>query len=417
MISNGRAFDIEDSVGAWVPHGKFIIDGSSHGRLKSLRFAVKDVFDVAGDVTGFGNPTWYDNQQAPLLTSPVVQSLLDSGATLCGKLICDEMTYSLNGDNRHYGTPLNSKAPDCVPGGSSSGSAAAVAAGIVDFALGTDTGGSVRVPASFCGVWGLRTTHGAIPVAGVIPLQPAFDTVAWFASQADVFERVGEVLLPATQHTFEHIPHFADLWQLADPELHPGLLEVQAQLSHSLGCRATSRDLLPPEQTLEDWRMAYHVVSARQAWLAHGHWITQHQPALAPAIAKRFAFAATVTPAQAAEAQSKLTAIRTRVRALIGETGIAVLPSSAGTAPLLTADAASVDDVRMRTMRITCVAGIAGLPQISIPLQTETGKPYGISLLGPAGSDLALLRIAIKLAADLKAGLDVGLDVGLTTKR
>ena len=399
MISIGREFDVEDSVGAWVTHGKFIIDGSPHGRLQSLRFAVKDVFDVAGAVTGFGNPTWFDTHQAPTLTCPVVQSLLDSGASLYGKLICDEMTYSLNGDNRHYGTPLNSKAPDCVPGGSSSGSAAAVAAGIVDFALGTDTGGSVRVPASYCGVWGLRTTHGAIPVAGVIPIQPGFDTVAWLASEADVFEHVGEMLLPATQHTFDHITHFEDLWQLADPELQPGLVQIEEQLSESLGCKPVARDLLLSGQTLEDWRAAYHVVSARQAWVAHGHWITQNKPALADAIAERFAFAATVTPAQAAEEQSKLTAFRTHVRALLGETGVAVLPSSAVTAPLLTADAATIDDVRQRTMRLTCVAGIAGLPQISIPMKTANGKPYGVSLMGPAGSDLALLRLATRLVA------------------
>jgi len=403
MIFMGRAFDIEDCAHAWVPHGKFIIDGSPHGRLQSLRFAVKDVFDVAGNVTGFGNPTWLDTHQAPTLTSPVVQSLLDSGASLCGKLICDEMTYSLNGDNRHYGTPLNTKAPDCVPGGSSSGSAAAVAAGLVDFALGTDTGGSVRVPASYCGVWGLRTTHGAIPVAGVIPIQPGFDTVAWLASEADVFERVGEVLLPATQHTFKHIAHFEDLWRLADPAMKPGLVQVEKQLSQTLGCEAVTRDLLLPGQTLEDWRLAYHIVSARQAWLAHGHWITQHQPELADAIAQRFAFAETVSPAQAAEHQSKLTAIRRHVRALLGESGVAVLPSSAVTAPRLTADPTTVDDVRMRTMRLTCVAGIAGLPQISIPLQTESGKPYGISLLGPAGSDLALLRLATKIADEAMA--------------
>ncbi|MFO7747720.1 MAG: amidase [Orrella sp.] len=399
MISAGREFDFDDIAHAWVPHGKFVIDGSTHGRLQGLSFAVKDVFDVAGDVTGFGNPTWLATHDAPTLTSPVVQSLLDSGATLYGKLITDEMTYSLNGDNQHYGTPLNSKAPDCVPGGSSSGSAAAVAAGTVDFALGTDTGGSVRVPASYCGVWGLRTTHGAVPVAGVIPLQPSFDTVAWFASEADVFERVGEVLLPATQHTFDHVHHFEDLWQLADSELHGGLVEVEKALTRLLDCSANKIDLLAPEQSLEDWRMAYHIASAREAWLSHGHWIEHHQPNLAEPIAKRFAFAATVTPSQAADAQTRLTSIRTHVRALLGANGVAVVPSSASTAPLLTADAQSVDDTRMRTMRITCVAGIAGLPQISIPMKTENGKPYGISLLGPAGSDLALLRLATKLAA------------------
>jgi amidase len=148
MSSSWRAFDIDDTAAAWVEHGKFVLEGSPTGELAGTTFAVKDIYDVAGWPTGFGNPVWLDTHEPASQTSPMVQSLLDAGATLKGKVITDELTYSLNGDNIHYGTPINAKAPDCVPGGSSSGSAAAVAAGLVDFALGSDTGGSTRVPAS-----------------------------------------------------------------------------------------------------------------------------------------------------------------------------------------------------------------------------------------------------------------------------
>lgn len=399
MISTARDFFIEDHANAWVEHGKFVIDGATGGRLSDLTFAVKDIYDVAGWRTGFGNPVWLQTHEPATLTSPIVQSLIDAGATLCGKLITDELTYSLNGDNPHDGTPLNSRAPDCVPGGSSSGSAAAVAAHLVDFALGSDTGGSTRVPASYCGVWGLRTTHGSLPTAGVLPLQPSFDTLTWLASDVDVFEKVGEVLLPATQHTFEKILHWPEVWDLAQPELRSGLQRVQTALETVLNLSATQAELLEPSQTLEDWRQAYHVASAHQAWQVHGAWIQKHQPNMGEAVAKRFQFASTVTASAAQAAWQQIDRIKARVREMIGVNGVAVLPSSASTAPAINADPAAVDAVRMQTMRITCVAGLSGLPQISIPLETDQGKPYGVSLLGPAGSDLALLRLAKRVAA------------------
>lgn len=401
MISSTRHFDIEDTARAWVSHGKFVMEGAPNGRLTGLTFAVKDIFDVAGTPTGFGNPVWLSTHAPATLTSPMVQSLLDAGATLKGKVITDELTYSLNGDNIHDGTPVNANAPDCVPGGSSSGSAAAVAAGLVDFALGSDTGGSTRVPASYCGIWGLRTTHGSLPTAGVLPLQPSFDTLTWLATDVDVFERVGEVLLPATQHTFNRLLHWDVLWEMAEPALAPGLQRVQSVLSEVMSVKPEPQDLLPAGQTLEDWRLAYHIASAREAWEMHGDWITEHQPVMGQAIANRFQFASTVTEAQAQAAWVKIAAIRSRVRELIGHDGVVVLPSSASTAPELDADPAAVDDVRMRTMRITCVAGLSGLPQISVPMRTPSGKPFGVSLLGPAGSDLALLRLAKTVFARL----------------
>lgn len=401
MFSSARVFDIEDTARAWVTHGKFVVDGASNGRLAGLTFAVKDIYDVAGLPTGFGNPTWLQTHQPATLTSPMVQSLLDAGATLKGKVITDELTYSLNGDNIHDGTPLNANAPDCVPGGSSSGSAAAVSAGLVDFALGSDTGGSTRVPASYCGIWGLRTTHGSLPTVGVLPLQPSFDTLTWFATNVDVFEKVGEVLLPATSHHLTRVLHWEALWSMAQPELQAGLRNVQAIVAGLLGKEPESQELLPSAQTLEDWRRAYHLASAHEAWQIHGQWITEHRPVMGQAIADRFKFASTVSDQTAREAWQEIEAIKSRVRGLVNNDGVVVLPSSASTAPKLDADPASVDEVRMRTMRITCVAGLAGLPQISIPLRTESGKPYGVSLLGPAGSDLALLRLAKAVSAKL----------------
>ena len=197
----------DNYAGAWVPHGRFVVAGAAEGELRGLRFAAKDVFDVAGHPTGAGNPAWLATHAPAQKTNPLITTLLAAGATLVGKTVTDELAYSIHGDNIHYGTPLNTRAPDRVPGGSSSGSVAAVAAGLCDFALGTDTGGSTRVPASYCGVWGLRTTHGLLSHEAMVPLQPAFDTATWFAQDADVFERVGHVLLqqpqPKTKQDFK----------------------------------------------------------------------------------------------------------------------------------------------------------------------------------------------------------------------
>jgi len=400
MMQAEQPFDIEDTAHAWVEHGKFVITGRPGGSLGGYSFAVKDIYDVAGYRTGFGNPVWRDTHENATLTAPIVQALLDAGATLKGKVITDELTYSLNGDNLHDGTPLNVNAPGCVPGGSSSGSAAAVAAKLVDFALGSDTGGSTRVPASYCGIWGLRTTHGSLPTAGVLPLQPSFDTLTWLASDVTVFEKVGEVLLPSTQHVFKRVLHWEPTWQAADADLQSMLQMVQTAVEHCLGLqikamlKAEAAALLAPDETLEDWRHAYHIASAHEAWQLHGDWITKHEPVMGAAVGARFKFASTVTQAQAQAAWADIAHVKQRVLDMVARDAVVVLPSAATTAPSLDADATAVDEARMRTMRITCVAGLSGLPQVSIPLQAPSGKPFGVSLLGPAGSDLALLRLA-----------------------
>ena len=142
-----------------------------------------------------GNPDWPKYYPVPTRHSWAVERLLDAGATLIGKTITDEVSLGIVGENAFYGTPVNVRAPGRVPGGSSSGSAAAVAAGICDTAIGTDTGGSVRVPSSFCGLYGIRPTHGRIDVTGMLPQAPSSDTTGWFARDAATFARVSSVML------------------------------------------------------------------------------------------------------------------------------------------------------------------------------------------------------------------------------
>lgn len=388
-------FDIHDRVGAWVPHGRFVRPGHAGGPLAGLRFAAKDVFDVAGHPTGAGNPAWLASHPVPTASSPLVDALLQAGATLAGKVLTDELAYSIHGDNIHYGTPVNSAAPERVTGGSSSGSAAAVAARLVDFALGTDTGGSTRVPASYCGLWGLRSTHGLLCRDGLVPLNPLFDTATWLAHDAATFERVAGVLLPSSGFAPTRVIEATDAWGQADPVFQPALQQARDALARLLGAPVQALQASP--DGLDAWRQDYVTASAFNGWQTHGDWIASHTPDFAPPIAARWRFASTVTADDAAAARERIAGVRAHVRGWLGDDGVAVLPSAASLAPLRDADPAAVDAVRLRTLRITCIAGLAGLPQVSLPLRSAEGAPLGVSLLGPAGSDRALIGLAVRL--------------------
>ncbi len=390
-------WNIADDIGAWVPHGRFVIEGERGGPLDGLSFAAKDLFDVAGHPTGAGNPDWLASHPLPERHSAVVAQLLGAGATLMGKVLTDELAYSLHGDNTHYGTPLNMRAPGRVTGGSSSGSAAAVAARRVDFALGTDTGGSTRVPASYCGLWGLRSSHGLVSCDGLVPLHPGFDTVTWLAHEAAVFERVGAVLLPASDFVPRRVLCLDDAAALADAEFAAPLQRVLSKLAERVGVEPV-HVLAAPGEALSDWRQIYATVGAHEGWSTHGHWISTRQPVFGAAIAARWAAASRVSDAAAAAAGTERARIRSQLAELLGDDGVALLPSAASLAPLRDADPAQVDAVRLRTMAITCIAGLGGLPQVSLPMAAADGTPLGISLLGPAGSDLELIRLAIEIA-------------------
>lgn len=395
-------FPIDDTVGAWVPHGRFVRAGAPAGPLTGLSFAAKDLFDVAGRVTGAGNPTWLDTHGPAPADSPLVAALSAAGATLVGKVLTDELAFSLHGANVHYGTPLNPRAPDRVPGGSSSGSASAVAARLVDVALATDTGGSTRVPASYCGIWGLRTTHGRLSAEGLVPLCPSFDTPTWMADDAAVFARVADVLLAdggsdAAGWRARRVLRLDDAWALADDAFRGPLERVLATLAASLDAPVQARRAADDGTVLDDWRRAFVTASSHEAWAVHGPWIERHAPRFGDAIAARWDVARRVGAADAEAARSRLTGIRSTVRALLGDDGVAVLPSAATVAPRRDDDAPTVDAIRMRTQAITCIAGIAGLPQVSLPWPQAEGAPIGISLLGPAGSDRALIAMATRL--------------------
>lgn len=391
---------VVDTVGAFCPHGRFEVEGAAAGPLAGRTFAAKDLFDIEGRVTGAGNPQWLATHEPAKQTAPPVAALLTAGARMIGKTITDELAYSLNGDNIHYGTPRNSKAPDRVPGGSSSGSAAAVAAGLCDFALGTDTGGSVRIPGSFCGLFGIRTSHGAISTAGLVPLMPSFDTVGWFAREPELFQRVGEVLLP-------------DIAQISLPSrlliLSEGLgtLDQEASSAFRNAVDAVSGFFDDVEtisiagaEGLAPWRDMFRIASAHETWSVNGAWISAHGDSLSAPIAERFAFASSVTDEEAAEARRRRDELGRRVRMLVDANTVLCIPTAPGPAPKLDAKGEAVEEFRQRAQRLTSIAGLSGLPEVTLPGLAEIdGLPLGLSLIGAAGADRILLALANKIFA------------------
>lgn len=380
---------IRDIAGAFCPDGLFDLPATAAGPLSGLDFAAKDLYDVAGRITGAGSPTWLESHPPASGTASAIESLRSAGADFRGKTLTDELAYSINGDNHHYGTPLNTRAPGRFPGGSSSGSAAAVAAGSVDFALGTDSGGSNRIPASFCGLIGIRSTHGRIATDGLVPLMPSFDTVGWFSRDIEMFEQVGAVLLgPEPERHFSDIVVLEDAVEQCWPSVEVAVRSALDRIE--LGAGRVRRIRISSEG-LEQWRQWYRVFSAAESWAIHGDWIRRVDPVFSPAIRERFAFAASVAPDAAAAAKLQLDRLRERIRGQFGDSTLLVAPTAPGMAPLLQASAEEIEDFRQRAQRLTCIAGIGGLPELSIPLVNGLEAPMNLSLIGAPGTDLALI--------------------------
>ena len=387
-----------DALGAFVPAPQPHIDGRRDGPLAGLRFAAKDIFDIAGYVTGCGNPDWARTHAPAERHAPVVERLLQAGAELAGKTITDELAYSLNGQNFHYGTPTNVNAPGRIPGGSSSGSAAAVAGGLVDVALGSDTGGSIRIPASYCGIFGLRPTHGRIPLEGVMPLAPSFDTVGWFARDAETLRRVGSVLLGTGEGDergesgrWKRLLRAEDAFALATPAAADALAPLVERLEQRL---TPAEKIDAADGSLEDWMLQFRHIQAREIMASHGEWIAATRPTFGPESQERFDWAATITEEQAAPAREAREVFAARLKDLLGDEALLCLPAAPGIAPRCESDAEELKAHRSAVLSLTAIAGLAGLPQISLPLAQVEGCPLGLSLIAPAGADEDLLAFA-----------------------
>ncbi|MDF2838185.1 MAG: Glutamyl-tRNA(Gln) amidotransferase subunit [Paenibacillus sp.] len=373
------------------------------GALQGLQFAVKDVYDIRGHAPGAGNPDWKRTHAPSAEHAATVIMLLEQGARLIGATHTDELMFGLNGENEHYGTPVNPRAPQRIPGGSSSGSAVAVASGLVDFAMGTDTAGSVRVPASYCGIYGMRPTYGRIPMQGIIPLAPAVDTAGWMARSLSVLTQVGEVLLQegATYRPRETVGPTAgqtaitkliwpsDMWALLDREIEVGARSVREKLR---GIEAVHEERVLAEEGLGAWLHAFRQVQGFDIWRTHGDWIERNRPSFAADVAARFRWSSTIDQAAAKEARAFKASIETRLAEWLGHDTVLVVPSTPGIAPRIGLAGEEVEQRRTKTMQLCCPAGLAGLPQVTVPWLEHEGMPVGLSFIAGPGQDLRLLR-------------------------
>ncbi|MGH7388746.1 MAG: amidase [Candidatus Rokuibacteriota bacterium] len=374
------------------------IAGALDGPLAGLTFAAKDLFDVAGYPTGGGNPDWARQHPIPTRHARAVQRLLDAGATLIGKTVTDEVSLGILGENPFDGTPLNPKAPERVPGGSSSGSASAVAQGLCDTALGTDTGGSVRVPASFCGLYGIRPTHGRLDLTGMMPQAPSSDTAGWFARDAHTFARVSEVLLgesiPATLPT--RLVVAVDAFGFADAETAAALQPMVRKLSALV--KEVREDLLAPPG-LSVWSRAQRTLQPSEAWLTFRDWIDRENPRLAFSVARNLAFASAISDIDRQWAALMRDEARGRLAWLLPSGTILCLPTTPFPAPRKGLPLATAGSLQVRINCLTAHGGLTGVPQVSLPGGHVDGLPVGLSILGARGSDAILVAVARAMEA------------------
>ena len=376
---------------AFVEHGPASLRLKAEGPLSDLSFAAKDLMDVAGYKSAWGNPDRLRDADPAVTTAPAVLAALMAGAQLLGKTHTDEVACGMFGMNPHFGTPINPKVPSRVPGGSSSGSASAVAAGLCDFALGTDTGGSVRVPASFCGLYGLRTTYGRLSVGGIMAMAPSFDTVGWLARDAKTLKRVGEIYFgPIGKVEPTRLLLARDAFHVPVPQIGEALLPV----ARSLG--ATTAVTLFAEG-VEYWLETFRPLQLYDLWSTLGAWGKTPGRRLSQAVAERIDLASRVDPEKFAAAVVKREALTDRLIDLLGSDGVLILPTAHDLPPLRDAPVSAQVEFREKTLALTCVASLCRLPQINIPAVNVDGCPVGLSFIAGPRGDQRLLDLAERI--------------------
>jgi amidase len=387
-----------DSINAFVPGPRLRIEGASNEPLSGLSFAAKDLFDVAGVPTGGGNHDWARANPIPAKHAWAVQALLGAGARLIGKTITDEVSLGILGENAFDGTPLNTQAPDRVPGGSSSGSAAAVAAGLCDTALGTDTGGSVRVPASFCGLFGIRPTHGRLNLSGMLPQAPTSDTTGWFARDAKTFARVSTVLLG--EQPAAALPHTlliaVDAFGFADPEVATALQPMVERLTRLIG---SARDEVMAPQGLSVWARAQRTLQPVEAWNTFRAWVERDNPRFAFGVARALIAGSQISAAEQSWAALMRQEARGRMGYLLPPGTILCLPTTPFPAPKRGLPLAVLEPLRDRITCLCSQGGLTGVPQVNLPGATVDGAPVGLSIIGGRGSDATLVAVAQAMQA------------------
>lgn len=396
-----------DDVATWRVVGGPLVAPTGSGPLDGLTIAVKDVVAVAGQRVGHGNPVLLEQALPEPHHAAALSRLLAAGAGVRGIARTDELAFSLSGTNVHYGSPRNPWGVGRVVGGSTSGPASAVARGLADLGLGTDTAGSIRIPASYCGLHGLRTTHGAVPTSGVDVLAPSFDTVGLLARDASVLHRAATALLPGCEGSGTTGLLLVDpgLESLADPDVGALSRRAARDLASSTGTATETREVVDLDE-LAGWCDAFRLVQAAEAWEAHGAWVGSHPGVLGPGVAARFAAGAAAPPGEVAQARGLLRSAAAHLRTALVPGTVLALPATSTPAPAVLAGRGEKERLRSSTLRLTCLASIAGLPAAVAPAGTVEGLPAGLCLLGAPGSDLVLTDLLARWAPERSAGVE-----------
>ncbi|KAJ1433716.1 Amidase signature domain [Sesbania bispinosa] len=396
-------------------------NASPHLPLHSLTFSVKDMYDVKGRVSSFGNPDWARTHLAATSTAPTILDLLAAGATCVGKNIMDEMAYSIMGENIHYGTPQNPYATDRIPGGSSSGNVVAVGAMLVDFSVGTDCIGSARVPASYCGVFGIRPSHGVISTSGVIPMAQSLDTVGWFARDPEILNKVGRVLLK-----LPHVPHVKptniiianDCFELSSipynvltpivikamEKLYGGHILKHENLGNYVMAKVPSLEYfstynIPPLAALSS---AMQMLERYEFKTNHEEWIGAVKPKFGPGISESVTEALRTSGKNINICYSIFGELRDALTNLLGDSGVLMIPTVSGPPPKLRTNTSELKNFLARAFTLQSIAGVSGCCQVSIPLGMYNNLPISISLVARHGGDGFLLSLVEKLYEVIK---------------
>ncbi len=369
------------------------------GELANLTFAVKDNIDIANIITGNGNPCWGDTHAKSIVNAVCVEQLLSAAATCIGKTQQDELAYSLIGSNDFYGNLVNCKAVDRVIGGSSSGSASVVASELVDFSLGSDTGGSVRVPASNCGLWGYRPSHGLVSYAGVTSLAPSFDTVGVLANNAAMLTKVISTLLAGDAIAKSELPTIClldDVTTMCAQPLVAAINNIQTKLARYFTIEtitlsdATHMDSHP----LKLFEIAAPLMSM-EIWNTLGAWFKQHKSDLSSGLVAGLEnHAEQAKRSDILNHLSQAQLFRNNLQSYLhNKNKILCFPTTVDLAPKLTditPEFLSTGDYYPRTMGVTAISGLSACPEITVPLMQVDEVPIGLSFIAPYGEDLAL---------------------------
>lgn len=368
--------------------------------LSGLKLAVKDLFHISGIPTTAGNPCWLNSHDIPTQTSTVVTQLMENGVRFCGKTITDELAFSLNGQNVHYPNLVNTITPERLPGGSSSGSAIAVSLGLADIGLGTDTGGSIRVPSSYNGLYGFRPTHGVISVDNLVELAPSFDTVGWMTKKMSVLADVADVLLNPNKDQIDTInPSRLCLADSLLPQISFAkqikswfneLENVSSVKTSKLGDRISA-------ELLSSAGQVFSVLQGREIWSQHGQWVLSTQPTFAPDIKARLIWASELNKKDEAAAKEQQSHFVQIIESVLEDHDFIILPTTPGPAPLLRTSPSELAQYRNKLLGFTALAGLCGLPQLHLPIFDDRGMAVGVSLIGSRLSDLSLIETAKRI--------------------